>query len=51
MFVVRLFKMVANQYASGLNRGLTSNIWWLKKANYMNFTEECVMYTKKHILF
>ena len=32
----------------GLNRGL-SNFWWLRSANYVKFTEDCVMCTKKHI--
>ena len=33
--------------AAGLNRGLTSNFWWLRRANHLKFTEQCVMCTEK----
>ena len=36
--------MAANQIStSNLNRGLLSNFWWLRSANHVKFTEECVM--------
>ena len=38
------------QSAPGLNRGLSSNFWWLSCANNVKFTEECVMCTRKHLL-
>ena len=41
IFVVSLFKMAANQSVPGLNRGLTSNFWWLRIVNRVRFTEEC----------
>ena len=37
------------QSASGLNRGLSSNFYWLLSANHEKFTEECVMFTEKHV--
>ena len=43
IFVLWLFKMVANQRTPDLNRGLSSNFWLLTSANYVEFTEECVM--------
>ena len=43
--------MVENQSAYGLNRGLLWNVWWLRSANSMKFTEECVMCTEKYVLF
>ena len=36
--------------ARGLNRGLSSNFWWLISSNSVKFTEECVMRTEKHVL-
>ena len=36
--------------ASGLNRGLSSNFWWLRRANYEKFTEECMLFIEKHVL-
>ena len=50
MFVLKLFKMVANQSAPGLNRGMSSNFLWLKSVNQIKFTEECVMCLEKQIL-
>ena len=38
--------MVANQSASRLNRGLSSDFWWLRSVNHVKFTEEYV----KHVL-
>ena len=42
--------MQANQSASGLNRGLLSNFWWLRSANHVKFTEECMMFMEKYVL-
>ena len=42
--------MVANQTASGFNRGLSSNYGWLRSANHVKFTEQYVMYMEKHVL-
>ena len=50
IFVLRLFKILVNQSASGLNRGLSSNFWGLRNANHVKFTEECVMCMVKHVL-
>ena len=38
------------QSAPGLNRGLLTNFWRLKSANYVKFTELYVMCTKRHVL-
>ena len=43
IFVLWLFKMVANQSTPDLNKDLSSNFCWLKSANEVKFTEECVM--------
>ena len=43
-----VFKMVANQ--TGLNRSLSSNIWWQRSANHLKFTEEYMMFMKKYVL-
>ena len=50
IFVLSLFKTVANLSAPGWNRVLSSNLWWLKSVNGMKFTEEYVMHTEKHVL-
>ena len=43
--------MVANHTVlQGLNRGLSSNSWWLRSAKYLKFTEECVILREKHVL-
>ena len=42
--------MAANQNAQSLNRGLSSNFWWLRSANHVKCTEEGVMCTEKNIL-
>ena len=34
----------------GLNKGLSSNFWWLIGTNYVKFTEKCVICTEKHVL-
>ena len=39
--------MAGNQSAPGLNRGLSSNFWWLKSANHVKFTEECDPYKEE----
>ena len=39
MFVLKLFKIVANQSTPGWNRSLSLNFWWLKSANYVKFTD------------
>ena len=36
--------------APDMNRGLSSNFWWLRSANPVWFTKECVMCTEKHVL-
>ena len=38
------------QGAPSLNRSLSSNLLWLRSANHVKFTEECEMFTKKHVL-
>ena len=45
----RLFVLVANQYAPGLNRGLSSNIWLLRSAKNVKFTEKSVKCMEKHV--
>ena len=39
--------MVANQSVPGLNRGLSSDFWRLRRANHVKFTEECVICMEK----
>ena len=39
MFVLRLIKMVANHGAPKVNRSLSSNLWWLRSANHMKFSD------------
>ena len=41
--------MVANQTVC-LNKGLSSNLRWLRSVDHMKFTEECFMRTEKHVL-
>ena len=36
--------------AAGLNRGLSSNFWWQRNANYVKITEECAMSIEKFVL-
>ena len=42
------FKAIQNgnklHSAPGLNRGLSSNFWWLRCANHVKFTKECDVY-------
>ena len=33
-----------------LNRGMSSNFWWLRSTNHMKFTDECMMCIEKHVL-
>ena len=42
--------MRTNQSAPSLNRGLSSNFCWLRSANHVKFTEECVMFMEEHVL-
>ena len=42
--------MTENHNAPDLNRSLSSNNWWLKRADHMKFTEECVMCSEKNVL-
>ena len=42
--------MKENQSALELNRGLSSNFWWLRSANHVKFTEECVKCMEKYVL-
>ena len=39
--------MSGNQSATGLNRGLSSNFWWLRCANYVEFIEVYAMSMEK----
>ena len=51
IFLFRPFQTAANQTnASDLNRGLSSNLFWLRRANHVKFKEEFVMCTVKQIL-
>ena len=38
------------QSSTGLNRGLSSNYWWLRSVNHVKFTEECILCIEKHVL-
>ena len=42
--------MSANQSAPDLNRGLSPKLYWLRNENHVEFTEERVTWTKKHVL-
>ena len=44
--------MASNQTKGsiGFNKGLLSSFWWLKSANHLKFTGECVMCMEKHDL-
>ena len=42
--------MAANQSVPRLNRDLSPNFWWLKSANHVKSTEDCVMSTEKPVL-
>ena len=42
--------MATNQSTSGLNRVLPSNFWWLRSANHVKFTENCVISTYMYVL-
>ena len=35
---------------AGMKRGLSSIFCWLRSANHVKFTEECVICTEKHVL-
>ena len=50
IFILTLSKMLINQCAPGLNIGLSSNLWWLRSANHVNITKECVTHKEKHTL-
>ena len=39
IFVLKLQNMMANQ-TEGLNRGLSSNVWWLTSANHVKFKKD-----------
>ena len=41
---------MANQSVPGLNRGLSSDFRWLRSANHVKLTKECMMCTEKYIL-
>ena len=43
IFVLRLFKMVANQRTPGLIRSLSSKYWWLRSVNHEKFIDECLL--------
>ena len=36
--------MATNQSALCLNRGLSSDFWWLRNANHVKFTEVCMQH-------
>ena len=42
--------MAINQSSPGVNRDLSSNVWRLRRANRVKFTEECVMSMENHVL-
>ena len=50
IFVLEQFKIMPNYSASGLNRGLSSDFWYLTRANYVKFTDERLMCTEKQVL-
>ena len=50
IFVSRLLKTGTIQSTPCLNRGLSSNIWWLRTGNCVKFTEEWVIFSDKQIL-
>ena len=50
IFILRLFKMKANQSSPGLNKGLSSIFWWLRNTNHEKFIVEYVMYSEKNDL-
>ena len=39
--------MATNLSFSGLNRGISSNVWWPRIANHVKFTEAFLMSTEK----
>ena len=44
MFVFKLFKTTANKTEySRLEQWSVVKFWWLRSANHMKFTDECVM--------
>ena len=43
LFCNHLKSWPIKQNAPGLNRGLSSNFYWLRSANHMKFPEECVI--------
>ena len=50
IFVLRLFKIVTNQSAPCLNRGLSSNFVLLRSANNVKFIVECIICIENHVL-
>ena len=42
--------MAVSQSALDLNRGLSSNLRWLRNAVHVIFIEECVMCMEKYVL-
>ena len=42
--------MAANQSIPGFNRVISSNIWWLRNANHVKFTEERMICIEKQLL-
>ena len=49
LFLLGPFKVSIKQKASSLNRGLSSNFWLLRRANYRKFTEKYI-FIKKNVL-
>ena len=49
-FVLKLFKMTANQSNLDLNRGLSPSFCGLRSANDVKFSELCMMWLKKQVL-
>ena len=39
-----------SQNGGGLKRDLSSNVWWLRNANYVKFTEEWLICAEKQVL-
>ena len=50
LFSVYLKWSQAKKSTPGLNRGLSSNFWWLRSANHVKFMGGWVMYMEKHVL-
>ena len=43
-------RQTIKQSTPASNRGLSSNVWWLRDTNQVKFTKECVMFREKYVL-